>query len=99
MYINTHTHTNTHTYICINTYIYIYIYIYIYKYIYIYIYMYIYTHTHVYIHIYTGLEIGCIALPHASHFWSHCESHWKSDSPNYFGTVNHFWPIVNYFFN
>ena len=50
-------------------------------------------------YIYTGLEIGGIASPNANHFWGNCESLWQSDSSNFFGTANHFWPIANLFSN
>ena len=42
---------------------------------------------------------GGIASLNANHFWGNCESLWHSDSPKFFGTANHIWPIVNYFSN
>ena len=48
---------------------------------------------------YQGLKIGGIASPNANHFWGNCESLWQSDSPNFFGTTNPFWPIANHFSN
>ena len=35
----------------------------------------------------------------ANHFWDNCDTLWQSDSPNFFGTANHFWPIANHFSN
>ena len=58
-----------------------------------------YTFTHTSMYIYTGLEIGGVVLQNANHFWGNCESLWQSDSPNFFGTANHFWSIVNHFLN
>ena len=40
-----------------------------------------------------------IASPNVNHFCGNCESLWLSDSPNVFGTANHFWPITNQFSN
>ena len=52
-----------------------------------------------YVCLYTGLEIGGIALPKENHFWGNCKSLWQSDVPNFFDTVNHFFPISNHFLN
>ena len=38
-------------------------------------------------------------MPNANHFWGNCESHRQSNSPNFFGTANQFWPIENHFSN
>ena len=46
---------------------------------------------------YAGLEIGGIASPNANHYWGNCKSFWQIDSPNFFGTANHFWPIGNHY--
>ena len=64
----------------------------------VYVYICIYLSIHVR-YVYTGLEIGSIASPNTNHFWGNCESLWRSDSPNFFGTANHFWPIANLFSN
>ena len=50
-------------------------------------------------YIYSGLEIGGIASPNTNHFQHNCESLWQRNSPNFFGTANHFWPIANHFSN
>ena len=56
-----------------------------------------YIYVYIYMYIYTGLEIGGIASPNANHFWGNCESLRQSDSPNFFGTANPFWPIAKHF--
>ena len=59
----------------------------------------IYKYFYIYIYVYTGLEIGNIASIDVNHFWGNCESLWQSDSQNFFGTANHFLPIMNHFSN
>ena len=49
-----------------------------------------YVRTYVYIYRYAVLKISGIPSPNANHFWGNCESLWQSDSPNFFGTANHF---------
>ena len=43
--------------------------------------------------------MGGIVSPYTNHFWGNCEALWQSDSPNFFVTANHFWPIANHFSN
>ena len=52
-----------------------------------------------YVCMYAGLEISGIASPNANRFYSTSESLRQSDSPNFFGTANHFRPIANHFSN
>ena len=46
-----------------------------------------------------GLEISGVASLNANQFWGNYISLWQRDSPNFFGTANHFWPIANHFSN
>ena len=45
------------------------------------------------------LEISGFSSPNAKHFWGNCASLWPIDSPNFFDTADHLWPIANHFSN